>query len=133
MPRDLMLSMKAEATHDNDEALGCLEEARNEARKAGKPIGQFLLQEFEMRLGRGLTEKLPSLLQTLRTNHLQEPGVEAGLAQLLHRYGLIDEDQIMRGRDHGMAPAMPSAASPAAAPTPASASSDEPSKLWLPE
>ena len=73
MPRDLMLSMKAEATHDNDEALGCLEEARNEARKAGKPIGQFLLQEFEMRLGRGLTEKLPSLLQTLRTNHLQEP------------------------------------------------------------
>ena len=133
MPRDLMLSMKAEATHDNDEALGCLEEARNEARKAGKPIGQFLLQEFEMRLGRGLTEKLPSLLQTLRTNHLQEPGVEAGLAQLLHRYGLIDEDQIMRGRDHGMAPAMPSAASPAAAPTPAAASSDEPSKLWLPE
>ena len=105
----------------------------NEARKADKPIGQFLLQEFEMRLERGLTEKLPSLLHTLRTSHLQEPGVEAGLAQLLHRYGLIDEEQIMRGRGQGMDPALASIASPAPEPAPAAASSDEPSKLWLPE
>lgn len=131
MPRDLMLSMKAQATHDNDDALACLEEARGEARKAGKPIGQFLLQEFEMRLERGLTEKLPSLLHTLRTSHLQEPGVEAGLAQLLHRYGLIDEDQIMRGKANAMDPAV--AAPVAAEPTPASAAAEEPSKLWLPD
>ncbi len=129
MPRDLMLSMKAEATHDNDQALACLEEARDEARKEGKPIGQFLLQEFEMRLERGLTEKLPSLLHTLRTSHFQEPGVEAGLAQLLHRYGLIDEEQIMRGRGQGMDPALAAMGAPAAEP----AAAAEPSKLWLPE
>ena len=133
MPRDLMLSMKAEATHDNEKALACLEEARDEARKEGKPIGQFLLQEFEMRLERGLTEKLPSLLHTLRTNHLQEPGVEAGLAQLLHRYGLIDEEQIMRGRGQAMDPALASMGAPATEPAPAAASENEPSKLWLPE
>jgi len=134
MPRELMLSMKAEATHDNDEALACLEDARDEARKSDKPIGQFLLQEFEMRLERGLTEKLPSLLHTLRTSHLHEPGVEAGLAQLLHRYGLIDEEQIMGGRSQAMDPAMPPMASPAAAdPAPAAAAAEEPSKLWLPE
>jgi tetratricopeptide (TPR) repeat protein len=134
MPRDLMLSMKAQATHDDDAALACLEEARAEAKKEGKPIGQFLLQEFEMRLERGLTEKLPSLLQTLRTNHLQEPGIEASLAQLLHRYGLIDEDQIMRGRANAMDPAVSSmAVPPAAEPAAAPASADEPSKLWLPD
>ena len=134
MPRDLMLSMKAQATHDNDAALACLEEARTEAKKQGKPIGQFLLQEFEMRLERGLTEKLPSLLHTLRTNHLEEPGIEAGLAEILHGYGLIDDSQVMRGAGGAIDPTGASvAAAPPPQAAPAAASTDEPSKLWLPE
>lgn len=140
MPRDLMLSIKARGTYDNAEAFACLEEARAEARKADKPVGQILLQEFEMRLARGLTEKLPSLLHTLRTTHLHEPDVETELAQILHQYGLIDEDQIVRGKANAMAAAtapgaVPSVATHSAAePTATSAAADEePSKLWLPE
>ena len=134
MPRDLLLSMKAQGTQDNDEALACLEEARAAAKNAGQPIGQFLLQEFELRLERGLTEKLPSLMHTLRTSHLHEPGVEAGLAQVLHRYGLIDENQIMKGKAEAMGGGAPAMLSPTVAEAPASAEpAEEPSKLWLPE
>ncbi len=125
MPRELLYSMKAQVTQDDDTAFEFLTKAKDAAQAEGKPIGIYLVYEFEMRLQRGMTEKLPAMLQTIRSKHLQEPDVEAELAQTLHRFGLLDEQQLFAAPG-SPAPEMAAAAEPAAA-------AKEPSKLWLPD
>ena len=99
------------------------------------------MQEFELRLSRGMTEKLPSLLQTIQMHHADDPDVEYHLSRVLERFGLLQ----------GQGPEGQSAA----VPEPAAAGgmfvsdttdagsdesaqgqprkSDQPSKLWLPD
>ncbi len=67
---DVCLSMMAHFTDDDNQALGYLDQAREEAVKADRPIGIYYVQEFEFRLSRGMTDGLPELLQTIQTKYL---------------------------------------------------------------
>ena len=116
MPRDICYSMLAQLSDDNDEAIEHLRNARNEAVAAGRSIGLFLVQEFEIRLSRGMTEKLPELLQTIRKQYVSDPNVEFQLSRVLNSFGLITPDGQV--------------SLPSAEPAEESASS---SKIWTPD
>ncbi len=143
-PRDLIYSLLAQMTDDEKEALEYLSKARSEAKKHDRPIGLYLVQEFEFRLRHGMTEKLPALMQTIQMHHLREPDVEYHLARVLERHGLL------RGRGQGMEEsemdealpeksggklwaggALESQSSPVIVDSKSEA--NQPSKLWLPD
>ena len=92
IPHDVCYSMLAQLTDDNEQAIEYLQNARTEAKKAGRNSGLFLVQEFEIRLSRGITDKLPELLGTIQKQHLSDPEVEYQLARVLERFGLISPD-----------------------------------------
>jgi tetratricopeptide (TPR) repeat protein len=138
IPRDVAYSVMAQISDDDEAALDYLSKARSEAKSADRPIGIYLVQEFELRLSRGMTEKLPSLLQTIQMHHADDPDVEYHLSRVLERFGLLQ----------GRGPESPTATAPepvsvsakgmfsADSTTADSASpseSDQPSKLWLPD
>ncbi len=125
MPRDLCYSMMAHFTDDDDEALGNLEKAKEEAGKAGRPVGMYFVQEFEFRLTRGLTEKLPELLQTIQTEYLSDPEVEYQLVRVLDRFGIGPDRGPIRG---GQQPGVPA---PAGVPAPPAGGSG--GAIWTPE
>ncbi|MDB4540008.1 hypothetical protein N9231_06250, partial [Saprospiraceae bacterium] len=136
IPRDVSFSMMAQLTDDETESLDYLAQARSEAVKADRPIGTYLVQEFEFRLSRGLTEKLPVLLDTIKRNHLDEPEVEYHLVRVLRKYNL------MEGGPEDAGPTAPedsAAVSPTWTPDGNSGEagedpeSDKPSQLWLPD
>ena len=52
------------------------------------PLGVLLVAEFEYRLRNGLQDKLDSLLQTIESRHMEEPGVESELARLFQSLGI---------------------------------------------
>ena len=125
VPRDVSLSMMAQLTDDDEEALDYLAQARTEAKRNDRPIGLYLVQEFEFRIARGLTEKLPTLLQTIQMHHLKDPDVEYQLARVLQKYGLLQGDP-MQGR--------PSAGAEAARPAGGAPPQADPSSpIWAPE
>ena len=92
IPRDITYSMLAQLTPENDKAIEYMQLARHEAKNSGGNIGMLLVQEFEIRLSRGITEKLPELLQTLQKQYLNDPNVEYQLARVLSKFGLISPD-----------------------------------------
>ena len=127
VPRDVSLSMMAQLTDDDDEALDYLSKARTEAKRNDRPIGLYLVQEFEFRIARGLTDKLPTLLQTIQMHHLKDPDVEYQLARVLQKYGLLQGDPMQGGSPMG-------GGAPASAPPPASAApQDTSSPIWTPD
>ena len=141
LPRYMALAMMAQLVDDDQVMLQYLEDARSDAHKQGQPIGFLLVQEFELRLLHGLTDKLPSLLQTIQMHHLDEPDVEYELMRILQQHGLVDGE--MPG-DHPGAPPSPQALADVGVAGPAggivvdeaaagSAKGGEPSKLWLPD
>lgn len=141
IPRYLTLALAARLTEGDDEKmLRLLEEARAEARQQGQPVGLLLVQEFELRLLRGMTEKLPALLQNIQLHHLEEPEVEYELVRVLQQHGLVDGELPTDGPPAAPSPhVMAEAGSP---PAPggfivddaaAVSSTQDPSKLWLPE
>jgi hypothetical protein len=117
--------MMAHFTDDDDEALGNLEKAKEEAGKAGRPVGMYFVQEFEFRLTRGLTEKLPELLQTIQTEYLSDPEVEYQLVRVLDRFGIGPDRGPIRG---GQQPGVPA---PAGVPVPPAGGSG--GAIWTPE
>ena len=92
VPPQACYSMMARLVDDDQEGLEYLSKARHAARQADEPVGTYLVQEFEFRLSRGLTDKLPELLQTIQQKHLREPNVEYQLAYILEKFGLISGD-----------------------------------------
>lgn len=92
IPYDICYSMLAQLTDDNELAIEYLQKARTEAKQAGRNPGLFLVQEFEIRLSRGITDKLPELLDLIQKQHLSDPEVEYQLARVLERFGLISPD-----------------------------------------
>lgn len=118
IPYDICYSMLAQLTDDNELAIEYLQKARTEAKQAGRNPGLFLVQEFEIRLSRGITEKLPELLDMIQKQHMSDPEVEYQLARVLERFGLISPD----GRSISL-------------PARQSAQSDEgsESKIWTPD
>ena len=89
VPPQACYSMLARLTEDDKQSLEYLSKARQFARQANEPVGTYLVQEFEFRLSRGLTDNLPELLQTIQQKHMREPNVEYQLAYVLEKFGLI--------------------------------------------
>ncbi len=138
VPRDMCYSMMAQFTADDEEALDYLAQARAEAKKMERPIGLYLVQEFEFRLSRGLTEKLPALLQTIQLHHLEDPDVEYELGRVLQRYGLLQRgpEQANPGAAGDATPEPSGIWTPesdATDPAQSSSVEKEPSKLWIPD
>lgn len=92
IPREITYSMLAQLADDNEKAIEYIQLARHEAKTSGGNVGMLLVQEFEIRLSRGITDKLPELLQTLQKQYLQDPNVEYQLARVLSKFGLISPD-----------------------------------------
>ena len=78
----------------------------------------LLVQEFELRLSRAITDKLPELLRTLQRQYLSDPNVEYQLARVLSKFGLISAD--------GRTVSLPTSQSPDEA-------QDAGSKIWTPD
>ena len=92
IPPDLCYSMLAQLTDDNAKAIEYLGLARQEVKKVGGSVGALLVQELDIRLSRGMTEKLPELLQSIQRSHMHEPNIELQLSRVLSKYGLISPD-----------------------------------------
>lgn len=88
--KDRIYGLLSSIHDDTDTSLDYLAKARNEAKAAGRSIGTLLVQEFEFRLSRGLTDNLKELIRTIQTRHIDEPEVEYRLTEVLMRYGLYD-------------------------------------------
>lgn len=97
MPRDVSYSMMAHFAEDDNEALEFLEKAKEEARKSGRAVGIYFVQEFEFKLMRGMTDQVTDLLQTIQKNHLNEPEVEYQLVRVLDRFGIGPDRGPIRG------------------------------------
>ena len=123
--RDMCYSMMAHFGDDEQESLDYINKACEEATKAGRPIGLYLVQEFEFRLSRGLTEGLPDLLTKIQQGHLDDPDVEYQLVRVLDRFGIGPDRGPLRGAP-GQAPPPPQ---PAAATQPAASGG----AIWTPD
>ncbi len=123
--RDICHINMARFSDSHDEALEHFALSRAEAAKLGAPLGILLVAEFEYRLRNGLEDKLDSLLQTIESRHMNEPGVEMELARLFQSLG-IQPGAIPQGGDE--AP-VESGASDAGA----SGGSETASGLWIPD
>lgn len=119
-PRDICYAMLARLSDDDEEALAHLAEARKSAKATNRSPGQYLVQEFEFRLMRGRTDKLPELLQTIQKKYLDDPDVKYQLMDVLNKFGLISQD--------GSTVQLP-----VSEPTAASADSGSGSGLWTPD
>lgn len=137
IPRESSLSMMAQLAEGDEEALDYLQQAKTCAKEKRLPIGIFLVQEFELRIQRGMTDKLAGLLQRIQVHHLGEPNVEYQLTRVLQRFGLLGGSRPSAGAHE--APSEAPAQEESAIWTPDQESGaeagteDEGSKLWLPE
>lgn len=125
---------------DADEMLALVHKAQEAAKAAGRSPARYLLAEVPIRLQRMEQQEFVRLIDTLRTQHINEPGIAQALYSLLSQLGLL------RGAPGGMpvgagAQAMPlpgAAAAPAGGLwTPDQGAAAAPpaqgkSKLWLP-
>jgi len=151
MTRDMCYSMMAHFSEDIDESLENISKACDEAKKADRPIGLYLVQEFELRLSRGMTDGLPDLLTRIQKDHLDEPDVEYQLVRVLDRFGIGPDRGPLRGAPGQQPPPRPvpeqppaegsggiwtpDQPEPIASEAPASESGDGESSsgLWIPE
>ena len=149
--RDMCYSMMAHFGDDDEQSLDYINKACEEATRAGRPIGLYLVQEFEFRLSRGLTDGLPDLLSRIQQGHLDDPDVEYQLVRVLDRFGIGPDRGPLRGppgqtppntQPADAAPAaggaiwtpdQGSAAPPQAKDSPQQASSDSESGLYIPD
>ena len=122
--RDICHINMARFSDSHEEALEHFAQSRSEAGKIGAPLGILLVAEFEYRLRNGLEDKLDSLLQTIESRHMNEPGVEQELARLFQALGI----------QPGAMPA-PGEAEPQAevADAGAAGGSETSSGLWIPD
>jgi len=126
------------ACSDSDVALGLVEEARNMATEKQESPARWLLAELSVRLPRLESEHCSRLVNTLQSQHINEPGVADALYQMLVNYGVISPDGTPANAQ-GAAPA-PDAAAPAEVgglwtpdgPSTPAADAPQKSKLWVP-
>lgn len=126
-----------------DESLDYIKKAQEEAAKAKISPARLLLQEVQLHFARGEGEDAGEVIQTLQTNHADEPGVSEALFRMFLELGIINPDGSprMQGQEaaHG-----PSVATEDAAPAaegglwtpdqgPAGEASKPKSDLWIPD
>ena len=90
--------MLASLAESIDEALACIEQARQAAEAAGKSSAPWDLEELTLRLTSGDSAGAERLLHHIQTAHGREPGVRQRLMQLFYQAGLIDEQGRPVGR-----------------------------------
>jgi len=124
---------------DPDEMLALIHKAQEAATAAGRSPARYLLAEVPIRLQRMEQQEFVRLIDTLRTKHINEPGIAQAVYSLLSQLGLLRSPA--GGAPMGMgAQAMPTAAAPAASGglwtpdqgAPAAPGGQGKSKLWLP-
>ena len=100
---------------------------------------RWLLAELSVRLPRMEAERCNQIVQTLQSQHLNEPGVADGLYRMLVNYGVISPDGTPAGGQAAPQPAMPAEPAPPAgglwtpdSPTPPAGGERGKSKLWVP-
>ena len=124
------------------ETLELLLKAQEWAAARGRSPARFMLQEIPLRLLRGEQAEFTRIMDTLRSKHMNEPGIAQGLYMMLAQLGLIRPQGGPGGMPAGPGgmPGMPGMA-PAPAPVAAAgvwtpnapAAAEQPkSKLWLP-
>jgi tetratricopeptide (TPR) repeat protein len=132
-------------SNDPAETLELLTKAQEWASARGRSPARFMLQEIPLRLLRGEQAEFTRIMDTLRSKHMNEPGIAQGLYMMLAQLGLI---RPQGGMPPGAVPpgaamgGMPApAAAPAAAlaggggvwsPSAPAAAAEPKSKLWLP-
>lgn len=132
-------------SNDPAETLELLTKAQEWASARGRSPARFMLQEIPLRLLRGEQAEFTRIMDTLRSKHMNEPGIAQGLYMMLAQLGLIRPQGGMPpgamppGAGMGGMPA--AAAAPAAAltggggvwsPNAPAAAEQTKSKLWLP-
>jgi tetratricopeptide (TPR) repeat protein len=128
-------------SNDPAETLELLVKAQEWAAARGRSPARFMLQEIPLRLLRGEQGEFTRIMDTLRSRHMNEPGIAQGLYMMLAQLGLIrPQGGAPGGMPPGAMPGMPGMAAPAAAPAAAgvwtpnqpAAAAEGKSKLWLP-
>lgn len=127
----------AELEEDPERALNYISQARQHAEEKEQSSAPWDLAELTLHMREGNASGAQQMLDHIRTEHLNEPGVYAQLMQLLAAAGVIGPD----GRPTGPATATPemATAEAAASPTeskvwtPADEQGGEQKKLWLPD
>ena len=122
--RDICHINMARFSESHDEALEHFAQSRAEAGKIGAPLGILLVAEFEYRLRNGLEDKLDTLLQTIESRHMKEPGVEQELARLFQALGL-QPGAVPGGENEAVEEQVADAG--------ASGGSESSSGLWIPD
>ena len=133
-----VLNILARVSQETSEAIDYVTRATRMAVEKELPVGMQLVHELEIRLERGVTERISELLKTIKARHMQEPDVEMMLFQTLARFGIIRPDGTPAGGPHNVDETEDK---PGAIWTPESESAmasdsaepgSEPSKLWVP-
>lgn len=117
---------------DPAETLELLVKAQEWATARGRSPARFMLQEIPLRLLRGEQAEFTRIMDTLRSKHMNEPGIAQGLYMMLAQLGLI---RPQAGGGMPVAPAAPATAAPAGSgwfPSQPAAAEQPKSKLWLP-
>ena len=83
------LSLVASST---EESLELNDKARESAVAAGKSPARWLFRELDLRLMRGEEEEFIRIMNTLQRNHINEPGVEEAMRNVLVRSGAMTPD-----------------------------------------
>jgi hypothetical protein len=113
----------SQTSRDAEEALGHLRQCREILVKRGESPAALLLEELRLRMitAHGVQE-CDRIMQQLRANHMNEPGVAQALYQMLLEFGVITPEGRPAQR-RGAGETVTEAAAPTAAP----------SKLWTPD
>jgi hypothetical protein len=121
------------------ETLELLTKAQEWAAARGRSPARFMLQEIPLRLLRGEQAEFTRIMDTLRSKHMNEPGIAQGLYMMLAQLGLIRPQAGAPGgmpQPGGMGGMPAPVAAPAASVwtpnAPAAAAEGGKSKLWLP-
>jgi hypothetical protein len=138
LTRSMVLQSAAALEVEDERCFELLAEARREAVKEQRPLGELLVIEFEQRLLRGKFAGLRRLFGELQANHLENPRVQQHLYRVLLDFGLLSQDGRVR-----LPVEEPERAAAGGIWTPDSAAAGEPaaeiagestsgSKLWIP-
>jgi tetratricopeptide (TPR) repeat protein len=96
LSKSILLQSAAMLEVDDDRCFELLGEARREAAREQRSLGEILVAEFEQRLLRGRFQGVRRLFEEIQTNHLDNPRVEEQFYRTLMSMGLLSQDGRVR-------------------------------------
>jgi hypothetical protein len=96
LSKSMLLQSAAMLEVDDDRCFELLGEARREAAREQRSLGEILVAEFEQRLLRGRFQGVRRLFEEIQTNHLDNPRVEEQFYRTLMSMGLLSQDGRVR-------------------------------------